>query len=224
MTSFPGISVLVTAHNVERFIGRCLRSLLDQSIPKRDYEVLVINDASSDRTLFALEVFGQDIRLISNPSRRGLPASLNRGINEARGRYIVRVDGDDYVNHEFLKVLSLHLDMNPGFDAIACDYLLVDDAEAVLGHSDCSAAPIACGIMFRSEQLIDIGMYDEKFRLREDEDLRLRFLKKHRIDRVALPLYRYRRHNDNMTNNRSRMGRYGRMLEKKHGTTPRARR
>lgn len=217
MANIPFISVIVTAFNVEKYIGRCLRSILEQSLPRIEYEVIVINDGSKDRTLFALEVFGQDIRLIDNAKHLGLPKSLNKGIRAARGKYIVRLDGDDYVNREYLNILCMHLEMNPQIDAIACDYLEVDDHEAVLGTKDCRKDPIACGIMFRSEQLIDIGLYDEKFILREDEDLRRRFLKKHRIERVMLPLYRYRRHLDNMTNDRRRMKRYQRLLEAKHG-------
>lgn len=216
MAHVPYVSVLVTARNVEKYVGRCLRSILDQSMPRKDYEVIAINDASADRTLFALQIFGQDIRLVNNETRSGLPKSLNQGILQAKGRYIVRLDGDDYVNHEFLKVLALHLELNPSMDAAACDYLVVDDQENVLATKDCLRDPIACGILFRSEQLIEIGMYDEQFTMREDEDLRARFLKKHQIARVQLPLYRYRRHKNNMTNNHRAMRKYQKLFEAKH--------
>ena len=217
MTRVPRITVLITARNVEKYIGRCLRSIFNQTLPREDYEVIVVNDASTDRTLFALKVFGQDIRVVSNAKRLGLPGSLNKGIRLALGKFIVRLDGDDYVNSDFLKILLLHLEMVPKMDAVACDYFIVDDDETVLGTGDCEKDPIACGIMFRSNQLIEIGMYDEKFLLREDEDLRLRFLKKHRIHRVVLPLYRYRRHKNNITNDARKMSRFKRLLEAKHG-------
>lgn len=216
MTRIPHISVLVTAYNVEKYIGRCLRSIIDQSLPSDDYEIIVINDASTDRTLFGLELFGQDIRLVNNDTRLGLPKSLNKGITSARGKYIVRLDGDDYVNHDFLKILSLHLEMNPTMDAAACDYILVDDDEQVLGTRSCLEHPIACGILFRIKHLIEIGMYDEAFSLREDEDLRARFEKKYAIERVRLPLYRYRRHKNNITNDDAEMTRYKELLETKH--------
>jgi glycosyltransferase involved in cell wall biosynthesis len=54
------ISLLITAYNVERYIGRAIRSALDQSIPRDAYEIIVINDCSSDRTRFALEVFEEE--------------------------------------------------------------------------------------------------------------------------------------------------------------------
>ena len=212
----PNISVLITAYNVERYIGRAIRSALDQSIPRDDYEIIVINDCSADRTRFALEVFEDDIRLINNEMRLGLPASLNKGIKKAKGRFVVRLDGDDYVHKDFLKVLDLHLSFNDDIDAIACDYLLVDNNEHILGKMNCMESPIACGIMFRIGQLIDVGLYDENFLAREDEDIRIRFLQKYKIERVQLPLYRYRRHDNNITNDEGTMHKYNQMLNKKH--------
>ncbi len=212
----PTTTVLITAYNVEKYIGRAIRSALNQSADKNSYEIIVINDCSTDRTRFALEVFEDEIRLFNNEERIGLPASLNRGIRKARGQYIVRIDGDDYVHKEFIKILELHLGLNEGMHAVACDYLAVDDNEVVLGHKNCMEEPIACGIMFRVEQIIDIGIYDEDFLWREDEDLRLRFLKKYSIDRVRLPLYRYRRHEFNMTNNTEKMKIFEHKLYEKH--------
>ena len=97
---------------------------------------------------------------------------------------------------------------NPEYDAVASDYLLVNDTEAVLKRENCEVNPIACGIMFRLEQLIDIGLYNEEFHFREEEELRIRFEKKYSIHRVPLPLYRYRKHENNMTNNIEKMAIY----------------
>ena len=212
----PDISVLITAYNVEKYIGRAIRSALNQSASRDSYEIIVVNDCSTDRTRFALEVFEDDIKLINNEKRLGLPASLNKGLKRAKGRFVVRLDGDDYVHKDFLKVLDLHLSHNDDIDAIACDYLLVDNDEHVLDKMNCEKMPIACGIMFRIEQMIDIGLYDENFLAQEDEDLRIRFLKKYKIERVQLPLYRYRRHDNNLTNNKSKIQKYNQMLNEKH--------
>jgi glycosyltransferase involved in cell wall biosynthesis len=212
----PHISVLITAYNVEKYIGRALRSALNQSLDRRAYEIIVVNDCSTDRTRFALEVFADEIRLFHNESRMGLPRSLNQGIRKAKGQFIVRVDGDDYVHRDFLRILELHLRLNEDVDAIACDYLEVDDNEKVLAQKNCLEDPIACGIMFRIEQLVDIGLYDEDFLCLEDEDLRLRFLKNYKIERVKLPLYRYRRHENNMTNDAEQMEYFQSLLTQKH--------
>jgi len=217
MNRVPSVSVVIPVHNQEMYVGRCLRSILNQSLNREDYEIIVVDDGSTDRSLEALHHFQGDIRLLSHGACQGLPAAINSGVREARGQFIVRLDSDDYVHTDFLKILALYLRMNSHFDAVACDYLLVDDHENILRQADCSQEPIGCGIMFRVEQLIDIGLYDENFLSREDEDLRIRFLKKHDIHRAALPLYRYRRHGNNMTNNQNRMDHFQKILDEKHG-------
>jgi len=213
----PTVSLVVAVRNQERFIGRCVRSILNQTYPRPEFEVIVVNDASTDRTRYALELFDGEIRLIHNSEQKGLPGSLNVGIKAARGRFVVRIDGDDYVHSEYLNVLSMHLTMNPAMDAVSCDYHLVADNDVVLERVNCAERPIGCGIMFRIDQLVELGLYDEQFLSHEDRDLRIRFLEKHEIHRVALPLYRYRRHEENMTNDHGAMHGFLRELEAKHG-------
>ncbi len=218
MTTLPMISVIIPAHNQERYIGRCLRSILNQSYPRDKYEIIVIDDCSKDRTDYALELFANEIVLLRNEEQLGLPGSLNRGIHAARGRYVIRLDADDYVHFEYLNALSLHLDLNGHFDAVACDYITVDDHENVLEQVNCMEKPIGCGILFRMDQLIDIGLYDETFLRREEEELRIRFLQRYSIERCALPLYRYRKHEDNITNDDHAMHTFGEKLANKHNT------
>jgi glycosyltransferase involved in cell wall biosynthesis len=216
MSHHPAVSIIIPAHNQEKYIGRCLRSAINQTLDEADYEIIVINDGSVDRTEYALELFRDEITLINNLSQVGLPAALNRGIHAAKGQFIVRVDADDYVHAEYLNILSLYLKLNKDIDAVACDYYLVDEHENLLAQKNCTEEPIGCGIMFRVNQLIDIGLYDEDFLSREEEDLRIRFEKKHAINRIRLPLYRYRRHDTNMTNDTERMNESSVTLKDKH--------
>jgi len=111
----------------------------------------------------------------------------------------VRVDCDDYVHHDFVHVLRLFLELNPQMEAVACDYYRVDEHVEHLDHVNALERPIGCGIMFRKDRLIEIGLYDESFLMAEDFDLRLRFERNWPIDRCQLPLYRYRWHGENMT-------------------------
>ena len=211
------VSVLVPAFNEEQYLGRCLRSLSNQSLEPELFEVIVVDDGSSDRTPVIAREFGSSVTLILNESNRGLPFSLNVAIRASRSPFVVRVDADDYVNQQFLELLLLFLSENVEFDATACDYILVDDREQVLRRMNCEEFPIGCGIMFRRDHLVDIGLYDENFLVHEDEDLRIRFLRKYSITRVPLPLYRYRRHAENMTNDEARMSDFSVKLMEKHG-------
>jgi len=193
------VAVIMAAHNEEKYIERALRSCLAQSTPHDLYEVVVVDDGSTDATRRIAESFGDPVRVLSNEVQLGLPASLNRGLKAAHSRFVVRVDADDYVHTDFIRVLTLFLDLNPHMDAVACDYYTVDQYEEHLEHVGCLDRPIGCGIMFRKDRLIELGLYDESFLMAEDLDLRLRFERRWKMHRVELPLYRYRLHGDNMT-------------------------
>ena len=214
------ISVIVPVFEGERFIGRCLRSLLHQTLSRDKYQIIVINDGSTDRTAYALDLFKEDITIINNKKNLGLPKSLNKGIISSKSNFIVRVDSDDYVNTHFLEILSEYLIQNEEadefMDAVACDYLLVDDSEKSFSRKNCLKDPIGCGIMFRTQHYKEIGLYDENFLRHEDKDLRKRFEKKFKIHRIKMPLYRYRRHKRNITNDKKVMDYHLKKLKKKH--------
>ena len=213
----PEISVIVPVHNQEKYVGRCMRSLLAQDIERQLYEVILIDDGSTDRSAYAIDMFADEMRVVSLPTNQGLPAALNAGLQQARGSLVVRVDSDDYVNARFLSVLHLWLTENPEIDAVACDYLLVDNDEDVLARGNSETEPIACGIMFRMEHLQELGLYDERFMVHEDLEFRHRFTRKYSITRLPVPLYRYRRHETNMTNDIPRQEHYLTMLKEKYG-------
>ena len=207
------VSVIIPTYNREKFIGRCLRSLLAQSIGINNFEIILVDDGSTDDTKKIYEAFSDEIRVIKHKKNLGLPTALNSGIKRAKGRYIIRVDSDDYVNSEFLQILFLYITENPKFDAVACDYLIVDDKEQIIKRCDCLKMPIGCGIMFKTQNLVEIGLYNEKFLLHEEKELRLRFEKKYKINRVELPLYRYRKHTSNMTNDKKNFDQKLKMLK-----------
>lgn len=211
------VTVIVPVYNQEKFIGRCIRSLLSQTFPRDRYEIFVVNDGSDDKTSYALELFSEEITIFVNSENKGLPYSLNRAIRQVKTDYIVRVDADDYVSNNFLTFLHTFIESNSQMDAVACDYNLVDDAGHFIKRENCLENPIACGIIMRTDQVIDIGLYDEKFLLHEERDLRIRFLKKYSIHRLEVPLYRYRRHQNNITNNTEAMEFHMINLKNKHG-------
>lgn len=211
--SSPVVSVLVPTHNHAPYLARCLRSLLNQSEPKRDYEIIVINDASTDSTPSVIEAFSTVIVDVRNDRNLGLPSSLNKGIEVARGDFLVRVDSDDFVNHYFLSCLRAYLELNEHADAVACDYLLVDDKENVLSREDAIHNPIGCGIMFRAARVRELGGYNEMFRAHEDKEFRLRFDELYSLEQLRVPLYRYRRHDRNLTNDLDLMKKYKTLLE-----------
>ena len=208
------VSVIVPVYNSDKFIARCLRSLKNQSLSKKNYEIIVIDDCSKDYSLKEIKKHKTNqIKLIKNNSNLGLPITLNKGIKEARGTLIVRVDSDDWVHVDFLNILSTFLFINKDLDAVSCDYSLTDENEKVLKIENCIKKPIGCGIMFRLQQILKLGLYNEKFKYAEEEALRNAFLKKYNITRVPLDLYRYRQHKNNRSKNKKLVKFYNKKIK-----------
>lgn len=210
------VSVVVTSHNYARYLSRAIRSIYNQSMDSRDYEIIIVDDASKDETQEILKLFKDTTKIIELKKNVGLSEARNIGIRNSIGQYVVFVDADDYIHRDMLKVQETFLTENNKLDAVAVDYYTVIEQGDHIEHISSIEFPIACGIMFRKDLLIDIGLYDKKFKAREEEDLRFRFLKKYSIYNIILPLYRYRKHDSNLTNNKKKMKKFSDLLNKKH--------
>ncbi|MEO5327938.1 MAG: glycosyltransferase family 2 protein [Magnetococcus sp. THC-1_WYH] len=211
----PDISVIVSCYNQGHWLERCVRSVSHQSgLKPEEFEILVVDDGSSDHTREVLLNLGilRHLRSIVHEQNQGLPNSLNHAIHNALGRYVVRVDADDYVQRSFLSIMKMFLDYNRHYQAVACDFLKVNQQEQVIGRFNCFEEEIACGIMFRKECLFDVGLYNEAFRMREGHELRKRFERKYRIGRLEFPFYRYRMHETNRTKDEKTVNHFDQQL------------
>lgn len=105
MSYSPAISVIIPVYNVERFLGQCLESVLNQTF--KDIEVICINDGSTDKSLSILNKYqnkDKRLRIISQPNK-GLSETRNLGIKNAKGKYISFIDSDDFIDPEMLNIL-----------------------------------------------------------------------------------------------------------------------
>lgn len=115
----PLVSVVIPTYNQPDLLAVALDSVLAQTL--RDREVIVINDGCTDDTLDRLQKYGDAIRVISQPNG-GIGAARNRGIDEARGKYVAPLDHDDYWMSEKLQVQAEFLEANPQCIAATCPY------------------------------------------------------------------------------------------------------
>jgi glycosyltransferase involved in cell wall biosynthesis len=215
------VTVGISCYKQKKWLYRCLRSLLDQTLPKNEFEVIIVNDDPEEDITDIYESVRNDlnIKIIENTKNLGLPKSLNKILKAARGRYFVRVDSDDYVSKHFLSTLSLFLDLNRSYQAIACDYHKVDEVGKIIESCSSEKEPIACGVMFTYEALSEINFYDEKFKMREGHDLIRRFLSKFSLFNLPMPLYRYRIHSQNRTLDLQQLQKYDSLLLTTDGET-----
>lgn len=106
------LSIIVPCYNVEDYVKECLDSLLE--ISYFDYEIIVINDGSTDRTFEILQDYENNDKIkVLTQNNKGLSATRNRGLRESKGDYVFFCDSDDWIDAKvFSSILSLYLSCN----------------------------------------------------------------------------------------------------------------
>ena len=118
----PKISIIVPAFNEEKYIGRCLDSILNQTFS--DFEVLCIDDGSTDSTFRILEEYSKrDSKIIplKNPGK-GVSSARNFGIDNSKGKYIGFVDSDDFIQPQMFEFLYRAI-VEKNCDISICDFI-----------------------------------------------------------------------------------------------------
>jgi len=208
------VSAIITNYNNAKYLGRAVRSCLKQSLPS---EVIVIDDRSTDESAEVMRSFERRIVPMYLPENVGVAEASNEGIKRASGEYIIRVDSDDYINENTFLFLSEILNWNKDIGFVYTDHLRVDENENILERVNINTLDLlfrhGAGIMFRKSNLEAIGLYDAKLRNAEDYDLLKRYLKNFNGYHLRLPLYRYRQHETNMTNDTEERKRYEKLSD-----------
>lgn len=115
----PKISVIIPVYNVEKYLPRCLDSIVNQTF--KDIEIICVNDGSTDDSSKILEQYAKkDKRITIITQKNSGPSSArNTGLKHARGEYIGFIDSDDWVDTNFYELLLKNIDMNDADIAIA---------------------------------------------------------------------------------------------------------
>jgi glycosyltransferase involved in cell wall biosynthesis len=210
----PAVSVILPAYNCEKFIGKAIQSVLQQTFT--DFELIIINDGSTDNTESIINEFDdQRIVYLKNSNNQGLVYTLNKAITQANGKYIARMDADDICLHERLAKQKTFLDQNKDITVVASTIEFINEQEEKTGiwkldrqtitsaqirrailKQNCIAHPT---VMVRSEILKQLK-YKEYQKNIEDYDLWLRMLNQgYKIAKLDEPLLLYRIHDASVT-------------------------
>jgi CMP-N-acetylneuraminic acid synthetase len=220
----PKVTVYTVSRDYAQFLTQAVKSVLNQTM--RDWELIVINDGSTDNTEDVLRQFESDprIRIIHQPPR-GLPPSCNTAIALATGEYIIRLDADDYFDENALLVLSGVLDAHPKVGLVYPDYFLISSDGEVLGHvrrekigDDLGLLDLpahGAGTMIRKQCFLEVGGYDESVDCQDGYDLWIKFIDRYKVHNVNLPLFYYRRHPVSLSANQERILRARRLLKER---------
>jgi len=219
----PAVSVVLPAYNVEDYIDEAVHSILAQTFT--DLELIIVNDASTDRTPNKLRALdAPQVKIITNAGNLGIPKTRNIGTAQARGKYIAVQDGDDFSLPTRLAEQVAHMEANPEIALLGTARLRMNangDIDRASGRL-LSTRPVAASadgksvrpafddllhanhfvhgsVMMRKSVFYEVGGYDEAFALYEDYDLWLRIAKRYEAANLLEPLYALRSHAASVT-------------------------
>ena len=114
------VSIIIPMYDAEKYIENCLKSILKSNLSKKDYEIIIINDGSTDNGPVVAQQYAKEFDNILYPTQynQGQSVARNYGITESRGKYIWCVDADDMVDGDFTDILATLHDF-PEIDIIA---------------------------------------------------------------------------------------------------------
>jgi glycosyltransferase involved in cell wall biosynthesis len=207
----PKVTVYIPAHNYGQYIEKAIQSVIAQSM--EDWELILIDDGSTDNTGEILSKYSDHAKIRSiQQENKGLNVTSNIAIRLSNGKYIIRLDADDYFDENILLILSSTLDKKPDVGLVYPDYYHVDENGEIIevvrrkkigeevelldlpAHGACT--------MFRKSLLQEIGGYTEDFTCQDGYDIWIRIIQKHKPYNVNVPLFYYRQHPGSLTNNK----------------------
>jgi len=208
----PLLSVVMAVHNGDSYLDTSIRSVLQQSFD--DFEFVIVNDGSSDRTSDIISAYKQQdsrIRAFNQP-QQGLVASLNRGCALANGKYIARLDSDDIAKEYRLELQARYLENNPEIALVGGATECID-AEGNISFVmrwpgrrdglndflmlDCSISHTT--VMFRKDVFDSVGGYRHIYLHAEDYDLFLRIGDQYVLDNLPTIVCQYRLHGNQLS-------------------------
>lgn len=191
------VSIVIPNYNGEKFLKKCLDSITVQTF--RDFELIVVDNASADQSLSILEAYPDPVRLFRLDKNEGFSKAVNVGIKAARGEYVVLLNNDTEAEPEWLSALVQSMAEHPEYFSVCSKMLqfrqrsLLDDAgdeynilgwaykrgdgkpEKTYGEDGNVFSACAGAAIYRRSVFDLIGFFDEQFfAYMEDVDLSYR--------------------------------------------------
>jgi len=222
----PHFTVIIPLYNKENFVENTLKSILSQTFS--DYEVLIVDDCSTDASVAKIQPFLSDtIRIISHEKNSGLSASRNTGIQNATAQYVTFLDADDTWKPTLLETFYKMMQQFPSEAIFATNYVEVyPNGEIILPKNNTSDLKpnatllikdffkrnkkqgffIHSGICFNKKVYDKVGFYDETINFAEDLDFNIRAFNNYHLVYNTNRLVNYTMYSENQLTNSSILG------------------
>lgn len=207
------ISVIIPVYNVEKFLEKCLESILKQTL--KEFEVLLINDGSTDRSLEICHKFQQkypNIIRVFNNQNQGSSISRNQGINEAKGEYIQFIDSDDWIEETMFEEMYRKIKKDNS-DIVISGYIREDrilnsnlemipitsKSDKYFWLSDKALIPYTPNKLYKRDKILDFKLkFEAEIRLSEDLLFNIQYmLMSQKVSVLPKAFYHYIIHGEN---------------------------
>jgi glycosyltransferase involved in cell wall biosynthesis len=189
MSKSPLATIILPVMNQEKFVARSIQSVIDQSF--KDWELIAVNDGSTDGTAEVLKEYAaKDPRVIylDNGKNLGIPKTFNRAVEQARGKYIGRIDSDDaWIGHDKLAKQIDFFENHPDYVAVGGGMVVVDpdgkelyrylkaEQDDEIRKGALITNPISSStFLARADAVRRVGVFDEALMFNEDWDFFLK--------------------------------------------------
>lgn len=200
------VSIGIPFFNAELYLESAIKSVIQQSL--KDWELILVDDGSTDNSLDIARSFAQKdarIRVISDSLNKKLPYRLNQIIKESKGEYIARMDADDLIHPDRLKIQLEFLENNKNFDLVSTGIISINDKNQIKGirkveeiYSEFSEIkrhyPIVHASILARKTWYSRNNYNTEMPRSQDYELWCRAISKNDLKLAVLPeaLYYYR--------------------------------
>lgn len=219
------VSVILPTYNCARFLQESVGSILSQTY--HPYEIIVVDDGSTDNTKEVLQTFMPRIKYLPFEQNKGLPKARNIGIQSARGAYIAFIDADDLWFPEKLQTDIEYFTQHPDTGMLYSRHLNIDEKGAVFDGTTKNRLPsgdiflqlfseqnfiISSSVVARKEVFETTGLFDEQFVNCQDWDMWLRIAFSFKVAGINKPLVKYRHNPHSLSKNRENVLKYQRQV------------
>ena len=207
MNKYPLVTVYTINHNYGRYLEQSINSVLNQSY--KNIELIIIDDGSNDNSRDILKKFINNKKIkIYYQKKIGLIKSINKAIKVSSGKYIIRLDSDDYFDKDAIKLLLVNSIKNNS-SIVFPDYYTVDEDGNILerfrrhnfqknvtlfnqpAHGACT--------MYKKNIFQEVGGYSKKYDCQDGVYMWFKVINKYKISNINKPLFYYRQHKSSLT-------------------------
>lgn len=213
MNSLPLVTIYITNYNYGKYLEKAIESVLKQTY--KNIEIYIIDDGSTDNSRTILEKYYNipTIKIVYQQNK-GLIVSNNISLRLANGKYIMRLDADDYLDSNAVSIMVAELESDEQLGLIYPNYFIINENDEIINYrirnneenNQVKDIPShgACTLI-RKEFLDEIGGYNEQYTCQDGFYLWVNFINRYKVKNIETPLFYYRQHGTNLTENKDRI-------------------